>query len=293
VRLSRQVTLKNPAQDYDPFCEVKGLECWPHEPRWDQIDPQEVAQIKAGHYNLEQPNNTKWPGQEPFDLLDGKDFHHVVLGIPVGALAGIAPELAAANPRFRRMVESLKTVRTAAYQAWLTKDLAGLGWKGSSPVLSNFLDPLNTWADMTHLLNVEEVPADFRHLAYFCGPWPETKPTTDVAESGGRVLDELAKSFWPGASNGQGKFDPAILAMEFARANAYPSNRYTLSLPGTTQFRLRAGESGFDNLVLAGDWTRNPLNVGCIEATVMSGMAAAQAISGHPRDAQIAGSQAP
>jgi hypothetical protein len=34
------------------------------------------------------------------------------------------------------------------------------------------------------------------------------------------------------------------------------------------------------DLVLAGDWTRTPLNLGCVEAAVMSGLLAARAVSG-------------
>jgi uncharacterized protein with NAD-binding domain and iron-sulfur cluster len=48
--------------------------------------------------------------------------------------------------------------------------------------------------------------------------------------------------------------------------------------------RLRADESGFSNLKLAGDWTRNRIDGGSIEAAVTSGMQAARAISGHSRN---------
>ena len=47
--------------------------------------------------------------------------------------------------------------------------------------------------------------------------------------------------------------------------------------------RLAADESGVDNLWLAGDWTRNGINGGCVEAAVTSGMQAARALSGHGR----------
>jgi uncharacterized protein with NAD-binding domain and iron-sulfur cluster len=41
--------------------------------------------------------------------------------------------------------------------------------------------------------------------------------------------------------------------------------------------------------VLAGDWTDNGLNAGCIEAAVVSGLQAANAILGRSRGYQIAG----
>ncbi len=46
--------------------------------------------------------------------------------------------------------------------------------------------------------------------------------------------------------------------------------------------RLRAGESGFCNLYLAGDWTRNGICGGSVEAAVTSGRMAAQALSDFP-----------
>ncbi len=58
------------------------------------------------------------------------------------------------------------------------------------------------------------------------------------------------------------------------------SDRYVLTLPGTTQHRLAPGASGVENLALAGDWTSTPLDVGCMEAAVMSGLLAARALSG-------------
>jgi len=74
------------------------------------------------------------------------------------------------------------------------------------------------------------------------------------------------------------------LAAQHWVANVEPSERYVLSLPGTTELRLPKGMkgSGFENLHLAGDWTRNGINAGCVEAAVMSGLQASRAISGHP-----------
>ena len=48
------------------------------------------------------------------------------------------------------------------------------------------------------------------------------------------------------------------------------------------QYRLWPDETGFDNLVFAGDWTRNGIDGGSFEATVASGRLASQALSGSP-----------
>ena len=55
------------------------------------------------------------------------------------------------------------------------------------------------------------------------------------------------------------------------------------SVVGSTAYRLKTGESGFSNLYLTGDWIKNGIDSGCMEATVMSGMQAARAICGIPQ----------
>jgi len=79
------------------------------------------------------------------------------------------------------------------------------------------------------------------------------------------------------------------IVSDYYRANIDPSERYVLSVPGSTRYRLRANESGLSNVILAGDWIRNGFNAGCVEAAVMSGIQAANAIAGQPLDAGIDG----
>jgi hypothetical protein len=43
----------------------------------------------------------------------------------------------------------------------------------------------------------------------------------------------------------------------------------------------------FKNLHLAGDWTTNGLNLGCVESTAMSGLLASNALSGYPKREEI------
>jgi uncharacterized protein with NAD-binding domain and iron-sulfur cluster len=74
----------------------------------------------------------------------------------------------------------------------------------------------------------------------------------------------------------------ARLDGQFWRATVNPSERYVLSLPGTTAFRLRAEETGLANLLHVGDHTFTGVNAGCVEAAVMSGMNAAQHLCRHP-----------
>ena len=83
--------------------------------------------------------------------------------------------------------------------------------------------------------------------------------------------------------------NPARLRTQYWRANIDPSDRYVQSLPGTSRLRKAPGDSGFGNLVLAGDWTDCGLNAGCVEAAVTSGMLAAHALLGRPRLDEISG----
>ena len=87
-------------------------------------------------------------------------------------------------------------------------------------------------------------------------------------------------AFVDGCRRGRGA---AALATQHWSVNIDPSDRYVQSLPGTDRYRLRPDESGYDNLVLAGDWTDSGINAGCIEAAVMSGLQAANALLGRSR----------
>jgi uncharacterized protein with NAD-binding domain and iron-sulfur cluster len=304
VRVGRQVTLKSNAA-YDPLVQVLGLGCWPSEPCWEQIDDAEAAAIQAGGFNLEHASNG-WTDVEEFRLharasapsgtADGCLFDRVVLGISLGAFPEICGELIAANPRFAAMVKNVLTVRTEAYQLWMKTDLAGLGWPGASPVFGNFVDPMNTWSDMTHLLPREEIAAEtgIQNIAYLCGPMPDAidpdpaSVTAHVRQSASAVVEALAQSFWPGSAGAGGQFKAELVAMDYIRGNVNPSDRYVLSVAGSTEFRLRPDESGFSNLTLTGDYTRNGWNAGCVEATVMGGMLASHLISGFPAKEDIA-----
>ena len=77
---------------------------------------------------------------------------------------------------------------------------------------------------------------------------------------------------WHLLSGVNGERGPAALATQHVSVNVDPSDRYVQSVPGTERYRLRPDESGYDNLVLTGDWTDSGMNAGCIEAAVVSGL---------------------
>ena len=76
---------------------------------------------------------------------------------------------------------------------------------------------------------------------------------------------------------------PLRFQAQFWVAAINPGDRYVLTLVGSSKTRLQPGASGYTNLFLAGDWTDYGLNLGCFEGAVMSGLMAANAITGDPR----------
>jgi hypothetical protein len=237
----------------------------------------------------------------------------VVFGISLGSVPYVAPKLSDVSPAWKAMVENLPSTRTMASQLWFSSDAKRMG---STPgnVVAGYAQYLNTWADMSHLLVREAWPSDTapQNVAYMCGPMPggipdpsdPTVPDVELARGTGMMRDWMASNtgfLWPGITlqNDPQTFDPAFLvvppdanpvdpfAAQYWRVNIDPSERYNLSLPNTLNYRIWPGETGIENLVVAGDWTQNVINAGCVEAAVISGMKASQAICGAPADHEI------
>ena len=110
-------------------------------------------------------------------------------------------------------------------------------------------------------------------------------------------LGDISAHLLPAFRTAGGGFDFSLLAdpaggsgearfrAQFFRANIDPSERYVMSVKGSTKYRLHAARSGFANLWLAGDWTQNGINAGCVEAAVISGKQAAAGILRRPSSA--------
>ena len=319
ISLGRQLRVK--AAEYSPLVDVNGRWCWPNAPDYAQIDDAQVARLRAleqdprAYVNLESAWSSWGEGEEDEVVLergraDELGFDHVVLAIPPPALRRICEDLVAVSPDWRRMVDGLKTVRTQAFQLWLTARLVDV-WDLPSPVCGAYIEPIDTWADMSHLIAAEKWPAGtVRLLAYFCGVMPESGPEpawfTDPSfprkkteEAYAAMLEHLKNNMgymwrataaepnsldWTLLHDPSGATGSARLRSQYWVANIDPSERYVLSVPGTTRHRLpKPGKgTGFRNFYLAGDWTRNGLNAGCVEAAVMSGLQASRALSGNP-----------
>jgi uncharacterized protein with NAD-binding domain and iron-sulfur cluster len=311
ITIGQQATVKG---DYDPLVPVKGLPCWPSTPRYDKLVQGEA--LRDSGDNLEDWW-TAWQDPVPPRVLrDGVEFHTVILGCSVAIFPYIASDLMAASTPLATMVNALGTTQTQAMQLWLSRDLAGLGWTLPSPVLDGYAEPMDTWADMTHLLPREDWPADAmpKNLAYLCSPLPDLQPpplpprsdhgysqrqAQRVHENAIAWLKRWTSGLWPDAclpddptcldwsllvaprstTTGPDRFDT-----QYWIATLNPSDRYVLALPDTVNLRLGTSGAGFDNLLLTGDYLRTGLNVGCVEAAVMAGMHASRAICGRPEE---------
>jgi uncharacterized protein with NAD-binding domain and iron-sulfur cluster len=301
-----QVVVAHPpeASDYRPLVEVGGLPVFPAIPNlaaepawnpdsiWARSDQDQVEVLQAG-----------------------RDYHRLVFALPIGMIPYVAPTLVDSNPHWKRMVEKVGTVATQVFQLWVAAGGEELGWNRSGVTMTGFEKPFETWSSMDHLLAREQWPEPDppRSLAYFCNTLPTTGlPDPDdlaypkrqherVRENAVRFLSRAAGHSWPGAMTASGEFRLDLLVdgagrvgsdrfdSQFWRANVDPAERYVLSLPGSDKYRLRADQSGYSNLVLAGDWINCGLNAGCVEAAVMSGLQAANVLLGRPLTDRISG----
>ncbi len=164
IEVVPQVEPRSARGEVRPAAVVNDLPCWPSEPLWEQLE------AAAQGVDFEAELNPL--GRPARKLERGTDFDEVVLGIPVGALPDICGELMARDDRFRRGIESAVTVRTQAFQLWANRASAELGWKyDENSVAGCFVEPLDTYCDMTHLLPRESwQPADgTKTIGYVCG----------------------------------------------------------------------------------------------------------------------------
>ncbi len=291
--------------DYQPLVDVHGLPCWPAQADYTQLE--DGARLQRDGVQLESPFETRIAGRRTLEVA--ADFDLVVLALGGGAIPGVARQLIAHAPAWQAMERGLHTVATQALQLWLREDMRTLGYPHPAGNLSGWVEPFDTWADMTHLIPAEACEGDVKAIAYFCSPLPDDGSEDELAQrakvraNAVRFLERELAALWPRARDACGfrwdvlSVEPAQrvgegsarLDSQFWTANVRPSERYALSLPGTARDRLSPLDMSFDNLTVAGDWTASGLNTGCVESAVMSGRLAAHALSGRPALHEIIG----
>ncbi len=299
IALVRQA---DPGLEYEPLVTVRNLPSWPCEPLWDHLaDGQQLRSAAADFEDESRP-----PAGEPLTLRRGEDFDDVVLGIGIGALPEMTRELAAASPAWAAMLDHVATAPVRTVQLWLTVPSAEYGWKklidahnpeaqtGNAPlrtVTASLSGDLTAWVDVSDLLVRAEWGFDDRpwSAAAFTGLLPETHETI-LHESVAEWLDGHLVQIWPDMQAGDGGFLYAALhdtnrgtgrerlGWQFVWSGAHGSQRQVLAVPGSLEKRLAPGASGFANLFLAGDGTRNGLNGPSAEAAVISALQAVEAM---------------
>ena len=283
------------------------MKVWPTEPNYEQLAS--GSEPPVGDPGYESP----WSQMtgEPKELVQGFDFDEVLLAIPVSALKSICGELMASSPRFESMVSGLKTVRSIASQLWITGDAdepalwANRGF--TEPVLSGgAAGEWDIWMDYSATLSSEGDGDQVRHLLYGCGVMPDDPNESNTLEDPSYPaqvceakrkdladwLRDESRGIWTEFLAEDGTFDwerlyspdgnspDSRMQWQYCRTNIEGTERYTTPAAQTVDLRLSPGESGFTNLTLAGDWTKNGIDIGCVEAASTSGMLAAEHLTG-------------
>lgn len=298
--------------EYQPLKKVNGLFCWPNAPFYEQL----VEGDRLRAVNLESCWSG-WKGQAA-TLRRGQDFDRVVLGISIGMLPSICKDLISTSQAWRDMIANIKTTQTQSFQIWLNKTAEELGWAvdAAAPgtaaarqfeLMSGYTQPIDSWADMSQVLPTERWGDAVKSVHYIFGPLEDAPdipppwtgsdfPATQTERAKTQMRDFLSRDvaalFPEGVQPGDpqcldwnllvdpgGHVGAQRLDSQYWRANVEPSERYVLSLEGSGRYRLEPGKSGFDNLILAGDWTKNGFDVGCVEAAALSAKLAAAAIA--------------
>jgi uncharacterized protein with NAD-binding domain and iron-sulfur cluster len=294
---------------YEPLVDVAGRPCWPSQPDFEQLE--DGARLAAEGASFESHWDRRRAGT--LELEVGRDFDLVVLGVGLGAIPHLCPEILARDARWRRMTQEVKTVASQAFQVWLTEDLETLGWQGPPYITGAFAKPFDTWCDMAHVIPEEAWSERPRTAVYFCSvladpPFVSTEHDADYPARRDQEAYDNARAFlegpmraaWPGAFGADGRFrweiladargggdgacaGPARFATQYWRANVNPSDRYVLHVPGSFRHRISPLDMTYDNLAIAGDWTDSGFHSGCVEGAVMSGLLAAHALCGSPK----------
>src|SRR5262249_48903037 len=147
--------------------------------------------------------------------------------------------------------------------------LETVGWNEPPVSLSGFVQPFESFSDMRHLVKEEKWSANPAAIVYFCSTLPDSMLPTDSRDTNyhAKCLEEVRRNsirflnndigkLWPKAVRCPGEFnwdlliDPRELEpgceskratesrfdVQFCVANVDPTERYTLSLPGTQKY---------------------------------------------------------
>lgn len=218
---------------------------------------------------------------------------------------------------WREMFQQVRSTESQAIRMWFNVPIRALGWRHEPPILSGATWPHSTWEDNSQAIDIQNFPPHQqpKTIATLFGPLATGRSNirtpqhhdaqVAVARKNARdFLEAAMPELWPEMrctdhSPAQVKLDwrkgvdwtkfidlddgegEARFDFQLVSANVGPNESYVLAWPGTLRYRMRPDESGYRNLFLAGDWTRNGIEAGTVEGAVMSGIKAARAITGQ------------
>jgi len=318
ITVGVQAELAPGLREYAPLTNVKGLDGWPSHPLYEKLDPEQAKRLEHEQIDLESPWSPWRPvraqvlrrGVDFDDVILG-----IPIGQTAKICSSIVKH-SDAWKKMVDHVRTTPTLGVQLWLrptlSELGMELPKWGMPpGDQPNSVIYADLLYSWTDMGLVLPFEGWSADDipGQLSYYCGTWPLEGPLPPFSDHGfparerARLIEYtrgwLGQNmgwFFPKAIEAGGRFDLSLLVdprdpqNEHARsgeerffaqwfvANIEPTNHYTLAWPGSDRYRLRADESGFENLFLCGDWTNFGLNIGHVEGAVSSGLIAAQAL---------------
>jgi len=281
---------------YRPLVTVGQVPCWPESPDLAQL----VAPVPIAGKD---PYCDAVHDQDGPDLVlrDGVDFDWVICALPAPVTAHVLRNHLG-HPVLGK-IRNVRTVATLHLQVWFRDDTRLLGWNWTSRVLGAFRQPLNSMLEEDPLLGLEMWPPASapRGLLYLSGPFgagwstdsedPEARAAAEATafeEAKRFVANELVRVLPAAADPATGRFDLRRLFApwtpddpmrdQYVRANIYRSARYCLLEPGTLHNRPIPAPPELANLRFAGDWTKNGIDVPCMEAAVTSALMAANGI---------------
>lgn len=290
-RIAVDVQAEVKGEEYLPLTHVNGVRVWPSAPLAEQLA--DAARI-AGR-DLEDASERVTPASR-LSLRRGVDFDAVILGIPAPALRRITPDLASRSPRWRAMLDHVRATPTFCVSVWWKLPAGELG--AVPPPYADRIDvatyarPMPLLVDFSQTLWSEHGSGE--HVFYLSDAWT----TSSGHAASEREALVRASSTWLGAHLGwlypnavaRGALRHELLSApdslsgearlrhQWFRVNVDASEQYVLSVAGSGRHRLAPDDSGFANLFLAGDWTKNGIDLGCVEATVRSALLCAKGL---------------
>ena len=237
-------------REYQPLVDVRGLPCWPAAPDYRQLVDGE--RLEREGWQFESHWDRRKVGTRT--LRVGEDFDLAVLAVGGGAIPYVCSNWCESDPRWRAMVEHVKTVPTQAFQLWMSASMSELGWNEPPINVSGFVEPFDTWADMSLIASEESWPQPPAAIAYFCnvlagcprgGAAPSRLPPRTQHERVRRncvqFLERDIVHLWPRAHGASGGFRWDLLSgtreadpfsSQYWTANVNPTDGTPSRCPG-------------------------------------------------------------